>query len=156
MQIGSKAPNFKLPNQDGQVISLAELKGQWIVLYFYPKDNTSGCTVEALEFSALKSALTDLGAVILGVSPDSVQSHQKFIVKKELGIDLLSDPEHRVIDAYGAWQLKKLYGREYYGVVRSTALIDPEGNIAHYWTKVKAKGHAETVKAKLMELTGKS
>lgn len=152
LKIGDKAPDFSLENQAEEKISLNQFEGKWVVLYFYPKDNTSGCTVEAVEFTALKEELETLNAVILGVSPDSAKSHRNFIGKKELGITLLSDPDHQAIEAYGAWQMKKNYGREYYGVVRSTFLIDPGGKIVHIWPKVKAKGHAEAVKAKLAEL----
>jgi peroxiredoxin Q/BCP len=154
MRIGDKAPDFSLENQAGEKISLKQFEGKWVILYFYPKDNTSGCTLEAVEFTALKEELEKLNAVILGVSPDSAKSHYNFIGKKELGITLLSDPDHQVIEAYGAWQLKKNYGREYYGVVRSTVLIDPKGKIAYVWPKVKAKGHADMVKAKLEEIIG--
>ena len=154
MNIGDKAPDFSLENQAGEKISLKQFEGKWVILYFYPKDNTTGCTLEAVEFTALKEELEKMNAVILGVSPDSVKSHYNFIGKKELGITLLSDPGHQVIEAYGAWQLKKNYGREYYGVVRSTVLIDPRGKIAYIWPKVKAKGHADMVKAKLEEIIG--
>ena len=152
MEIGEQAPDFSLENQAEENVTLKQFAGKWVILYFYPKDNTSGCTVEALEFTALKEAFEGRDAVILGVSPDSAKSHRNFIGKKELGITLLSDPHHKVIETYGAWQLKKNYGREYYGVVRSTVLIGPEGKIAYVWPKVKAKGHAGTVKAKLDEL----
>ncbi len=152
--IGAKAPGIDLDNQEDQTISLDNFKAKWVVLYFYPKDNTSGCTVAAVDFTGLKDQFLELEAEILGVSPDSTKSHRNFIEKKELGITLLSDPEHKVAEAYGAWQLKKNYGREYYGIVRSTFLIDPSGNIAFVWTKVKAKGHAEIVKTKLLELRG--
>ena len=101
----------------------------------------------------MKSKFNKVNAVVIGISPDSVKSHQNFIIKKQLGIDLLSDPDHKVIEACGAWQKKKLYGREYFGVVRSTVLIDPEGKVAFYWTKVKARGHAQAVKDKLQELS---
>jgi peroxiredoxin Q/BCP len=153
MKIGDKAPGFSLKNQDDETVSLEQFAGKWVILYFYPKDNTSGCTVEAREFTAFKETFEKMDAVILGVSPDSAKSHRNFIAKKELGITLLSDPGHQLIEACGAWQLKKNYGREYYGVVRTTLLIDPEGKIAYLWPKVKAKGHAEIVKAKLIELT---
>jgi peroxiredoxin Q/BCP len=152
MKIGDKAPGFSLKNQDDETVSLEQFAGKWVVLYFYPKDNTSGCTVEAQEFTSFNDVFREMDAVILGVSPDSVKSHVNFIAKKELGITLLSDPNHQLIEACGAWQLKKNYGREYYGVVRTTLLIDPDGKIAHIWPKVKAKGHAEAVKAKLEEL----
>jgi len=152
MDVGEKAPDFSLENQAEEKVTLKQFAGKWVVLYFYPKDNTSGCTVEAQEFTVLKGEFASRGAVILGVSPDSPKSHSNFIGKKDLGITLLSDPDHKVIETYGAWQLKKNYGREYYGVMRSTFLIDPEGKIAYVWPKVKAKGHAGAVKVKLDEL----
>ena len=149
---GESAPDFCLPNQDGDEVCLKELRGRWVVLYFYPKDNTSGCTREATEFTERKGDFESLGTVILGVSPDSVKSHANFIVKKGLGLTLLSDPEHEVLEKYGAWQLKKRYGREYMGVVRSTFLIDPGGRIAHSWRNVRVKGHVDAVLEKLREL----
>ncbi|MFC2170946.1 thioredoxin-dependent thiol peroxidase [Calditrichota bacterium] len=152
IQVGKAAPDFNVMNQDNISISLNELRGQWVILYFYPKDNTSGCTIEAKDFTALQSEFEDLDAKIFGVSPDTVKSHCNFIEKQALGIDLLSDPDHTILEAYGAWGTKKMYGKEYQGVVRSTYIIDPEGKIAAAWTKVKAKGHADEVKAKLYEL----
>lgn len=152
LEIGDKAPGFSLENQAEEKVSPDQFSGKWMVLYFYPKDNTPGCTIEAIDFSGLEKDFSAMGAVILGVSPDSAKSHRNFIAKKELTIMLLSDPEHKALEAYGAWQLKKNYGREYYGVMRSTYLIDPEGQIAFVWPKVKAKGHAEAVKEKLAEL----
>jgi len=154
LKIGEQAPDFSLKDQDDSSITLESLAGKWVVLYFYPKDNTSGCTVEALEFSALKGDFEKIDTLILGISPDSVKSHRGFIEKKELTVRLLSDPEHQVIESFGAWQLKKNYGREYYGVMRSTVLIDPSGNIAFHWPKVKAKGHARVVLEKVAELHG--
>jgi len=153
LKINEKAPEFCLPDQDEKEICLKDFAGKWVVLYFYPKDNTSGCTKEAIGFTEEKAAFEELGAVILGVSKDSVASHVRFIQKQELRITLLSDPEHEVIEAYGAWQLKKNYGREYFGVMRSTFLINPERNIAFIWPKVRVKGHVEAVKAKLEEIT---
>lgn len=152
LKTGDNAPVFRLTDQDDQEVGLEDFKGKWVVLYFYPKDNTPGCTVEAVDFTGLKDELEALDTVVLGVSPDSTKSHRNFIAKKELTIRLLSDPDHKVIEQYGAWRLKKNYGREYYGVARSTYLIDPEGNIAHPWANVKAKGHAEAVKTKIEEL----
>ncbi len=113
--------------------------------YFYPKDNTPGCTTEALDFTALVPEFTALNAVIVGVSPDSEKSHGRFIEKKELTIELLSDPDHQTAEAYGVWQLKKFMGKEYMGIVRSTFLIDPQGQVAAIWSKVKVKGHAQMV-----------
>jgi peroxiredoxin Q/BCP len=149
---GDKAPGFCLPDQDDKETCLADYKGKWVVLYFYPKDNTPGCTIEAIDFTAVKKDLEAKNTVILGVSRDSVKSHQNFIAKQELSITLLSDPDHKVIEAYGAWQLKKMYGKESYGIVRSTFLIDPEGKIAFAWPTVNAKGHVEKVVQKIEEL----
>ena len=153
LQIGDKAPGFCLSNQDDQETCLADFKGKWVVLYFYPKDSTPGCTVEAIDFTAVKKDLEAKNTVIFGVSRDSIKSHQNFIAKQELTITLLSDPDHKVIEAYGAWQLKKMYGKESYGIVRSTFLIDPQGKTAYVWPKVKAKGHVEQVVQKLKELS---
>jgi peroxiredoxin Q/BCP len=156
LEVGEKAPQFCLPNQDNVEICLRDLKGKWIVLYFYPKDLTPGCTTEACEFTEAMPDFESLDAVILGVSPDAPEKHRKFIEKKDLKITLLSDEEKKVLKAYGAWGLKKLYGKEYEGVIRSTFLIDPEGNIAAVWPKVRVKGHVEDVKAKLEELKTKN
>jgi len=152
LNVGDNAPGFCLPDQEDGDVCLKDFKGKWVVLYFYPKDNTPGCTVEAVDFTGIKSGLEAMDTVVLGVSPDSTKSHRNFISKQELTITLLSDPGHKVIELYGAWQLKKNYGKEYYGVVRSTFLIDPGGKIAHAWTNVKANGHAEAVKQKLEAL----
>jgi peroxiredoxin Q/BCP len=152
LQIGDKAPGFCLYDQDDNETCLADYKGKWVVLYFYPKDNTPGCTIEAIDFTAVKKDLEAKNTVILGVSRDSAKSHQNFIAKQQLTINLLSDPDHKVIEAYGAWQLKKMYGKESYGIVRSTFLIDPEGKIAFAWPTVNAKGHVEEVVQKIGEL----
>ena len=152
IKIGDKAFDFQLPDQNDNVRSLDEFKGKWVVLYFYPKDNTSGCTREAIDFTNAREEFEKLNAVIIGVSPDSTKSHRKFQSKHNLNITLLSDPEHKIIEKYGAWVLKKMYGREYYGVQRSTFLIDPDGKIAYMWRKVKVKGHVEAVLNKLKEL----
>lgn len=154
LEVGSKAPEFCLPNQDETEICIRDLSGKWIVLYFYPKDNTPGCTTEACDFTAAMPEFDDLDAVILGVSPDSPKKHRNFIEKKELKITLLADESKEMLESYGVWQLKKMYGREYMGVVRTTYIIDPEGNIAAGWEKVKVKGHVEAVKEKLSELRG--
>jgi peroxiredoxin Q/BCP len=142
---GQKAPDFCLPDQNENNVCLKDFAGQWVVLYFYPKDNTSGCTKEAQDFTALKSDFESENAVIFGVSKDSVKSHVKFIEKKELGITLLSDEEKTIHQKYDVWRTKKNYGKEYLGTVRSTFLIDPEGNIAKIWDSVKTKDHAEKV-----------
>jgi len=150
--IGEKAPEFCLPNQDNEEVCLRDLQGSWVVLYFYPKDNTPGCTTEALDFTAHLNEFQAQGATVLGVSPDSVKKHQNFIAKKELKVTLLADEEKEVCQAYGVWQLKKNYGREYMGVVRSTFIIDSDGIIRAKWEKVKVKGHVEEVLNKLREL----
>jgi peroxiredoxin Q/BCP len=147
-----KAPEFCLPNQDETEICLRDLSGKWVVLYFYPKDNTPGCTTEACDFTNELEEFEELDAVILGVSPDSPKKHRNFIEKKDLKITLLSDEDKNVLKAYGAWGLKKNYGREYEGVIRSTFIINPDGEIAHEWRNVRVKGHVEKVKEKLKEL----
>ncbi|MEI6444109.1 MAG: peroxiredoxin [Nostocales cyanobacterium ELA583] len=150
-QIGQPAPNFLTPDQNNNLVNLADLN-QWIVLYFYPKDNTPGCTTQAQDFTELSSEFITLGANIIGVSPDSATSHCKFIDKYNLSITLLTDPERQLIEAYGAWRLKKFMGKEYMGVARSTFLISPDKIIAYAWPNVKTKGHAEAVLKKIKEL----
>ncbi len=152
LQIGHKAPNFSAQDQNSNTVSLDDFRDRWLVLYFYPKDDTPGCTVEAVDFTSLKDRFTELGAAIIGVSPDSAESHCKFIDKHNLGLKLLSDPERKVTEAYNVWRLKKFMGKEYMGVVRSTFLIAPDGNLAYIWNNVRAKGHAEKVLQKLEEL----
>ena len=152
LNVGDTVVDFCLPNQDEEEICLRDIKGKWIVLYFYPKDNTPGCTTEACDFTAALPDFEGLNAVVLGVSPDSPKKHRNFIEKKDLKITLLSDEEKELCQIFGVWQLKKNYGREYMGVVRSTFIIDPDGKIAAKWEKVKVKGHADEVKAKLEEL----
>ena len=144
-QVGQTAPDFIAQDQNGDRLSLNDKKGRWIVLYFYPKDNTPGCTTEAKDFTEYQPQFQELGADIIGVSPDSAKSHCKFIDKHNLSLQLLSDPEHNVIKAYGAWRLKKFMGKEYMGVVRSTFLITPDGKIAQVWDKVRVKAHVEKV-----------
>ena len=150
--VGAKAPAFTLHDQDGEPVSLEGLKGRWVVLYFYPKDDTPGCTTEACEFTEGIEAFEGLDAVVLGCSPDSVESHRRFIAKHALRLRLLSDPEHEVMSRYGAWGEKTMYGRTTQGVIRSTVLIDPEGAVARHWPRVKAAGHAEAVRAALAAL----
>ncbi|WP_456480783.1 thioredoxin-dependent thiol peroxidase [Nautilia sp.] len=144
--------DFCLPNQDGVEICLRDLKGKWIVLYFYPKDNTPGCTTEAKEFSELLDEFESLGAVVIGISPDSSKKHCNFIEKHNLSVTLLSDENKEVLKAFGAWGKKKMYGKEYEGVIRSTFIINPEGEIVKEYKKVKAKGHAAKVLEDLKEL----
>ncbi len=152
LKVGDKALDFRLLNQDGKAVSLADFKGKWVVLYFYPKDNTSGCTIEAVDFTSNKKDFDELGAVILGVSPDSMKSHCKFAERQNLTITLLSDIEKKVLNEYGAWGTKSMYGKGYEGVIRSTFLINPEGKLSYIWPKVQAKGHVDEVKKKLEEL----
>jgi peroxiredoxin Q/BCP len=154
LDTGAKAPEFTLLSHDEHDISLGDFKGQWVVLYFYPKDDTPGCTIEACDFTSGLKAFEKLNAVILGVSPDSPASHRKFIAKHELEITLLADEDRKVMNAYGAFGLKMMYGKEVEGVIRSTFIIDPKGKIAHAWYGVKADGHADKVREKLAELAG--
>ena len=139
IKAGTKAPDFSLKNQDDKEVSLKGNKGEWIVLYFYPKDNTSGCTKEACDFTESLKDYKKLNAVIIGVSPDSTESHRDFIEKQSLDITLLSDPDKKAHKAYEAWGMKKNYGKEYEGVIRSTFIISPEGKIAEAWSKVKVR-----------------
>lgn len=150
-----KSPAVCLRETNGEMMDIKGHLGKWIVLYFYPRDNTPGCTQEAKDFSGALDDFNDLNTVIMGVSPDSIERHQKFVDKHELGITLLSDPDHTVLEAFRAWTLKKLYGKESMGVQRSTFIIDPEGKIVHSWPKVKVKGHVSEVLEKLKELQGK-
>jgi peroxiredoxin Q/BCP len=152
MSAGRKAPSFKLPDQDGRQVALSDFAGRWVVLYFYPRDSTPGCTVEACDFTAELSGFDKLDGVVLGCSPDSPESHRKFIDKYKLKLTLLSDPEHKVLQSYGAWGEKNLYGKTSEGVIRSTVIIDPAGRVAHHFAKVTAQGHAAEVRSKLEEL----
>ncbi|QUS60035.1 thioredoxin-dependent thiol peroxidase [Synechocystis sp. PCC 7339] len=154
LEINQSAPAFSAPNAEGTAFSLGDFAGKWLVLYFYPKDNTPGCTTEATEFSAKLAEFIALDAVVVGVSPDSEKSHSKFIDKHNLTVQLLSDPEHQLAAAYGAWGPKKFMGKEYEGILRSTFLINPQGNIAHIWPNVRVKGHVEKVLEKLQQLRG--
>ncbi|HQT94258.1 MAG: peroxiredoxin [Acidobacteria bacterium 21-70-11] len=152
LEVGAKAPSFTLPDQDDRAVSLSGFAGTWVVLYFYPKDDTPGCTTEACEFTAGIAAFAGLDAVVLGCSADSPESHRKFIAKHGLEVRLLSDPDHAVMRAYGAWGEKSMYGRTSMGVIRSTVLVDPQGRVAFLWANVKAAGHADAVRTKLTEL----
>ena len=151
---GQAAPDFRLPDQNGNAVSLADLKGQWVVLYFYPRDDTPGCTTQACEFTSTLNDFRALDAVVLGCSPDGAESHRRFIAKHNLEVQLLSDPSHATMQEYGAWGEKVLYGRKSLGVIRSTVLIGPDGGVAHHWKRVRAKGHAGHVAARLRELQG--
>ena len=154
LKTGQKAPAFSLLNQNEKKNSLADYTGMWVVLYFYPKDDTPGCTTEACDFTSGLKGFEKLSAVVLGVSPDSPESHREFIAKFNLKITLLSDPDKKALTRYGAWGMKKMYGKEIEGVIRSTFIIDPQGRIAHVWYDVKADGHAEKVRERLAELAG--
>ena len=150
--IRKKAPEFCLPNQDDVEICLRDLIGKWIILYFYPRDNTPGCTTEACEFTQAQPDFNDLDAIIIGVSADSTKKHRNFIEKKELGITLLSDESTDMMQEYGVWQLKKNYGKEYMGIVRTTLIIDPQGVIKEVFDKVRVKEHVLKVKERLEAL----
>lgn len=147
LSVGDAAPDFSLPATGGATISLSGLAGKKVVLYFYPKDDTSGCTLEAKSFNALRGEFEAAGAVVVGVSPDGMKSHEKFAGKYELGFPLVSDEEKGMLEAYGVWVEKSMYGRKYMGVERTTVLIDAAGKIARVWPKVKVPGHAEEVLA---------
>jgi len=154
LEIGDAIPPFCLPNQDEEEICFRDIKGRWAVIYFYPKDNTPGCTTEACAFTEALPDFTELEAIILGVSPDSPKKHRNFIEKKELKITLLADEDKSLCKSFGIWQLKKFMGREYMGVVRSTFLVNPKGEVAYKWEKVRVKGHVDEVREKLRELKG--
>jgi peroxiredoxin Q/BCP len=154
LKVGDKAPDFCLPDKDDKQVCLKDLGGRWVVLYFYPKDQTPGCTKEACEFTERLGDFAGLNAAVVGISADSTASHRKFAAKYKLAFELLSDPRHEVIDAYGAWQPKRMMGKEFLGTVRSTFIVDPTGNIAYIWPSVNPWGHATEVRAKLAELQG--
>lgn len=143
--VGKHAPDFTLPADDGAGITLSSFKGKPVVIYFYPKDDTSGCTKEAQEFSALAAEFETAGASVIGISPDSTKSHGKFRDKYSLSVRLASDEDKVAAEAYGVWVEKSMYGRKYMGIERSTFLIDANGNIAREWRKVKVPGHAAEV-----------
>ena len=154
LEIGDRVPSFCLSNQDEEEICFRDIKGRWAVVYFYPKDNTPGCTTEACDFTEAMPDFSKLEAIILGVSPDSPKKHRNFIEKKALTITLLADEDKSLCKSFGMWQLKKFMGREYMGVVRSTFLIAPNGTLAYKWEKVRVKNHVAEVKEKLIELQG--
>ena len=152
IKIDDKAPEFCLPNQDDVEICFRDLKGKWVVLYFYPRDNTPGCTTEACEFTEASPDFSDLDAIIIGVSADSTKQHRNFIEKKDLGITLLSDEDTSMMQEYGVWQMKKNYGKEYMGIVRTTLIINPEGIVKAVFEKVRVKDHVLKVKTELARL----
>ncbi len=141
------APDFDLPTDGGGRVKLAGLKGKKVVVYFYPKDDTSGCTLEAIDFTKSAKAFAKAGTVVIGISPDTEKSHDKFKAKHSLGITLASDPEKQAIEAYGVWVEKSMYGRKYMGVERATFLIGPDRKIVQEWRKVRVPGHVEEVLA---------
>lgn len=150
---GQKAPAFTLTADDGRKVKLSDFKGKPVVIYFYPKDDTPGCTKEACAFRDRHDEITALGAQILGISPDNTASHEKFRDKYQLNFPLLADPDHKVAEAYGAWREKNMYGKISMGIQRSTFIIDPSGNVAKLWKRVKVDGHDEQVIAALKALT---
>ena len=152
ISVGSNAPTFKLPDQNNRLHDLADYKGKWVVLYFYPKDLTPGCTTEACNFRDTFPEFTGMDAIILGVSKDSISKHAKFAVKYDLPFPLLSDENTTVCEDYGVWQEKSLYGKKYMGINRSTFIIDPDGKIARIYPKVNVKIHAEEIMKDLEEL----
>ena len=153
LDINDKAPSFTLPANDGKTLSLSDYKGRYVVLYFYPRDDTPGCTKEAIAFTQHKAAFDSLGADIIGVSKDTPAKHDKFISKHELDIDLGSDEIGETLERYGVWVEKKNYGKIYMGIVRTTLLIDPKGKVVHIWNKVRVKNHVENVLSTLKSLT---
>ena len=155
LKVGDSAPEFCLPDKDEKKVCLKDFKGKNVIIYFYPKDNTPGCTTEAIGFTSILKDFQNLDAVVIGVSPDSPSSHAKFIEKKELKVILLSDEDKETLKAYGAWGLKSFRGKTYMGVNRSTFLIDAYGKISHIWPKVSVKGHPEDVKNTLSEILAK-
>jgi peroxiredoxin Q/BCP len=154
LKVGDKAPNFCLPDKDNKEVCLKDFKDKYIIVYFYPADNTPACTTEAIGFTGILSEFQKLDAKVIGVSPDSPESHAKFIEKKNLKVTLLSDESKEILKKYGAWGLKKFRGKTYMGVIRSTFLISPDSKIAHIWPKVSVKGHPEEVKQTLENLLG--
>ncbi len=155
LKVGDLVPEFQAEAVSSGEISNKKLKGKWSIIYFYPKDNTPGCSLEAIDFSSYREKFDELGVVVFGVSKDSLKSHQNFIEKKELKIELISDEEIDMIEKFGVWQLKKNYGKEYMGIVRSTFIISPELKIEEVWENVKVKGHVENVYTKIKELVKK-
>jgi thioredoxin-dependent peroxiredoxin len=153
LKVGDGAPAFEASDQDGTVHTLKGYEGKWVVLYFYPKDDTPGCTTQACGFRDTLASLQAQGAVVLGASANDAAEHRKFADKYDLGFPLLVDPDKALLEAYGAWGEKKMYGRTYMGVLRMTFLIAPDGAIARIWPKVNVKGHAEDVRGAIAELS---
>jgi thioredoxin-dependent peroxiredoxin len=154
LEVGQPAPTFTLPDQDGNELALEDLRGKPVVVYFYPKDDTPGCTTQACAIRDQWAEFEAAGAVVVGISPDDVDSHARFAAKHDLPHRLLADPERTAIDAYGAWGTKKMYGKEYEGVIRSTVLVGPDGEVAAVWPKVAPKQHADQVLEAIRDLAG--
>jgi len=152
LAVGDKAPNFKLPGDDGGTVTLADFKGRKLVLYFYPRADTPGCTKEAIDFSKERPAFMKAGADVIGVSADSVKAQEAFKKKHKLNVGLLSDETHAMLEAYGAWGKKSMYGKTFLGITRMTYLIRPDGRVAQVWPKVKVDGHAAEVLAAVKAL----
>lgn len=153
LKVGDKAPDFNLSSSSGKNVALKDLKGSWVVLYFYPKDMTPGCTIEACDFRDFHGDFNKMGVRVLGVSPDSVKSHDKFIGKHELPFELLSDEGKTMLEAYDVWKEKSMYGKKYMGIERTTMIVNPQGKIAAIWNKVSVSGHVKEVLDKLKELS---
>jgi peroxiredoxin Q/BCP len=154
LSAGQPAPSFTLPSSDGGTFALDDLHGTTVVVYFYPRDNTPGCTIEAQDFRDAVPALKKLGAIVVGISKDSIASHCKFRDKFHLSFPLLSDPDGRVLEAYGAWGQKMMYGKPMTGIIRSTVIVGPDGKVLRHWPKVSVKGHAAEIVNAVAELTG--
>jgi peroxiredoxin Q/BCP len=152
--LAQTAPAFCLPDAEKRTICLEQFRGKWVVLYFYPRDNTPGCTLEAMQFNAALEEFAGLGAEVIGISGDTPESHQGFAARHNLTVLLLSDTGHTVLTAYGSWRPKKMYGKEFFGTMRDTFLIDPDGTVVAVWRKVSPKGHAAEVKGVLVAKKG--
>jgi len=152
LTIGTKAPAFSLPRDGGGTVSLSDFAGKPVVLFFYPKDDTTGCTAESIAFTVLADDFAKAGAAVIGLSPDSVKSHDKFVKKHSLAVVLGADEEKTVLEAYGVWKEKSMYGKTYMGVERTTVLVAGDGTVAQVWNKVKVPGHAEAVLAAVKSL----
>ena len=154
LEPGQTAPDFTLPDQHGQKVSLSDFRGQPVVVYFYPKDDTPGCTTQACGIRDQWDEFREAGAAVIGISPDDVDSHERFVAKHDLPHVLLADPDREVMEPWGAWGTKNMYGKETVGVIRSTVLVDAEGVVAKVWKRVQAKKHADQVLKALAELDG--
>lgn len=155
-EVGAKAPAFRLESDEGKILSLKDFTGKILVLYFYPKDNTPGCTQQGCDFRDNLNRLAAAGAAVVGVNADSVETHRKFKAKHGLTFPLLSDPEHKALEAYGVWQEKSLYGRKFMGIVRATFLVDAKGVVRAVWPKVRVAGHVDDVLAAVKALKGET